>query len=58
MLTPPVVLGDDAVVGPGAVVGPYAAVGRNVTVGAGAVVQRSVIDADTRVGGNATAVEL
>ncbi|MFB6080812.1 MAG: sugar phosphate nucleotidyltransferase [Haloferacaceae archaeon] len=56
-LTPPVVLGPDAVVGPGAVVGPYAAVGRNVTVGTGAVVERSVIDDDARVGRNATAAE-
>ena len=56
-LTPPVVLGPEVVVEPGAVVGPYAAVGRNVTVGAGAVVRRSVIDDDTRIGRNATAVE-
>lgn len=53
----PVVIGPDAVVEPGAVVGPDVAVGPNTTIEAGAVVQQSVIDTDTRVGGNATLVD-
>lgn len=56
-LHPPVVIDEDVVVGPGAVVGPDTAVGRNATVEAGAVVRRSVIDADTRIGANATLVD-
>lgn len=53
----PVAIAPDSEVGPGAVVGPYAALGENVTVGANAVVERSVLDADTRVGANATLVD-
>jgi glucose-1-phosphate thymidylyltransferase len=53
-LQPPVVVGPDSIVGPGAVVGPTVALGRNVTVAAGSVVDRSVVDADTRIGPNAT----
>ncbi|MXR41862.1 NTP transferase domain-containing protein [Halobaculum sp. WSA2] len=53
----PIVVGPDAVVEPGAVVGPDAAVGPNVTVESGAVVRRSVVDTDTRVGANATLVD-
>ncbi|MDG5776133.1 sugar phosphate nucleotidyltransferase [Haloarculaceae archaeon H-GB1-1] len=48
-LQPPVVVGPDCEVSPGAVVGPNVALGRNVTVGANATVERSVLDADTRV---------
>ena len=48
-LQPPVVVGPDCEVGPGAVVGPTTALGRNVTVGANTTVERSVLDADTRV---------
>ncbi|MFB6107506.1 MAG: sugar phosphate nucleotidyltransferase [Haloplanus sp.] len=56
-LRAPVVVGPDAVIAPGAVVGPNAALGRNATVGAGAVVQRSVLDIDARVGPNATLLD-
>lgn len=53
----PVVVGEDAVIGPGAVVGPDTGVGRNVTIGANAVVQRAVLDDDTRVDGNGTLID-
>jgi glucose-1-phosphate thymidylyltransferase len=56
-LRAPVVVGPDTAVGPGAVVGPDSALGRNATVGAGAVVEGSVLDIDTRVGANATVVD-
>jgi len=57
VLRAPVVVGPDAVVGPGAVVGPDSALGQHTTVGAGAVVEGSVLDIDTRVGANATVVD-
>ena len=50
----PVVVGADAEVGAGAVVGPETALGRNTTVGANAAIERSVLDADTRVRTGAT----
>ncbi|MEM4781710.1 MAG: sugar phosphate nucleotidyltransferase [Halalkalicoccus sp.] len=53
----PVVIGADAEIGPGVVLGPYTAVGENVTVESGAVVERSLLDSDTRVGPNATLVD-
>ncbi|WP_226007466.1 sugar phosphate nucleotidyltransferase [Natrinema salinisoli] len=53
----PVVISADCVVGPGSVVGPNAVLGDNVTVGANAIVEHSVIDADTRVGSGATLVD-
>ncbi|GAA0193380.1 sugar phosphate nucleotidyltransferase [Halobaculum roseum] len=53
----PVVIGSDTVIEPGAVVGPDAAIGPNTTIEAGAVVRRSVLDTDTRVGANATLVD-
>lgn len=56
-LRPPVVVGTDAVVGPGAVVGPNVALGRGVRIGACAVVDGAVLDADTRIGPNATLVD-
>ncbi|WP_129112726.1 sugar phosphate nucleotidyltransferase [Halegenticoccus tardaugens] len=56
-LRPPVIVGPDAVVGPTAVAGPNTALGRNATVEAGAVVRDSVVDADARVGPNATLVD-
>jgi NDP-sugar pyrophosphorylase family protein len=56
-LVAPVVVGADAEIGAGAVVGPDTAIGRNVTVGANATVQRSVLDADTRVGPNSTLLD-
>jgi glucose-1-phosphate thymidylyltransferase len=57
VLRAPVVVGPDAVIGPGAVVGPDTALGRHTTVGAGAVVEGSVLDIDTRIGANATVVD-
>ncbi|WP_435320307.1 sugar phosphate nucleotidyltransferase [Haloarchaeobius sp. TZWSO28] len=54
VLRPPVTVSEDVVIGPGTVVGPYTAIGRNCTVDSGAVIERSVIDADTRIGQNAT----
>ncbi|WP_254822916.1 sugar phosphate nucleotidyltransferase [Haloglomus halophilum] len=56
-LRAPLVVGPDCEVGPNAVVGPDSALGRNVTVGANATVERSVLDADTRVGPGSTLVE-
>lgn len=53
----PAVISADCVVGPGAVVGPNVALGENVTVGANAVVEHSVVDADTRVGSGAALVD-
>ena len=57
-LVGPVVVDSDAVVEAGAVVGPYAAVGASATVGAGAVLQDIVVDTDTTIGPNTTAIEL
>ncbi|MGM0387577.1 MAG: sugar phosphate nucleotidyltransferase [Natrinema limicola] len=53
----PVVISTDCVIGPGSVVGPNVALGENVTVGANAVVENSVVDADTRIGANATLID-
>ncbi|RQG89241.1 nucleotidyl transferase [Natrarchaeobius halalkaliphilus] len=53
----PVVVDDNCEIGPGAIVGPYACLGENVTVESGAVVERSVLDTDTRVRTNATVLE-
>lgn len=47
----------DAVVGPGAVLGPNVCLGENATVEANAVVENAVIDADARVGPNATLID-
>ncbi|ELZ11166.1 nucleotidyl transferase [Halovivax asiaticus JCM 14624] len=52
VLRQPVAVDPDCEIGPGAVVGPFVALGENVTVGANAVVERSVLDRDTRVGAN------
>lgn len=57
-LRPPVVVSHDAVVAPNAVIGPHVAVGRNATVAAGAVVERSILDTDSRVGPTATLREV
>ncbi len=57
-LRPPVVVSADAVIEPRAVVGPNVAVGRNATVGAGTVVERTVLDADSRVAPTAALVDL
>lgn len=53
----PVAIAPDCEIGPGAVIGPYTALGENVTVEANAVIQRSVLDSDTRVGANATLID-
>ena len=57
VLQGPVVVSPDCEVGPDAVIGPNAALGRNVTVGANATIQRSVIDADTRVDPGSTLLD-
>ncbi|MFC7076747.1 bifunctional sugar-1-phosphate nucleotidylyltransferase/acetyltransferase [Haloarcula halophila] len=57
VLRGPVVVGPDCEIGPDAVVGPHTAAGANVTIGANAVVQRSVLDADTRVGPGSTLLD-
>jgi len=56
-LRPPVAVGPDCELAPSAVVGPDVALGRNVTVGANATVERSVLDADTRVGAGSTLLD-
>jgi len=53
----PVVIGPDTTIGPQAVIGPDTPIGQNVTVGAGSVIEHSIIDADSRVGPNATLVQ-
>ena len=53
----PVAIDEDAVVGPGAVLGPNVCLGENATVEANAVIENSVIDADARVGPNATLID-
>ncbi|MFC6974533.1 bifunctional sugar-1-phosphate nucleotidylyltransferase/acetyltransferase [Halomicroarcula sp. GCM10025709] len=57
VLQGPVVIGPDCEIGAGAVIGPDTAIGANVTIGANAVVQRSVLDADTRVGPSSTLLD-
>ncbi len=54
----PVAIAPDCEIGPGAVVGPDTALGENVTIGANAVVSHSLLDSDTRVGPNATLVDV
>lgn len=56
-IRPPAVVGPDATVGPMSVVGPTVAIGRNVTVGAGSILERSLLDADARIGPGSTLVE-
>ncbi|WP_137290296.1 sugar phosphate nucleotidyltransferase [Natronorubrum halophilum] len=53
----PIIVEPDCVIGPGAVVGPSVCLGENVTVEANATVRHSVIDADTRIGTNATLID-
>ncbi|AGB17441.1 Nucleoside-diphosphate-sugar pyrophosphorylase family protein [Halovivax ruber XH-70] len=53
VLRQPVAVDPDCEIGPGAVVGPFVALGANVTVAANAVVERCVLDRDTRIGANA-----
>jgi len=57
-LVGPVVVDSDAVVEAGAVVGPYAAIGSSASVGAGSVLRDVVVDTDTTIGPNTTAVEV
>ena len=57
-LVGPVVVDRDSVIEAGAVVGPYAAIGASSTVGAGSVLRDVVIDTDTTVGPNTSAVEV
>ena len=57
-LVGPVVVDTDAVIEAGAVVGPYAAIGASATVGTGSVLQDVVVDTDTTIGPNTTAIEL
>lgn len=56
-LIPPVVVSADCEIGAGSVVGPTVALGNNATVGANVVIERSVLDADTRVGHSSTLVD-
>ena len=56
-LRPPVAVAADTEVGPSSVLGPVVAVGRNATVGANVTVERSLLDADTRLGNGVTLVD-
>jgi len=56
-LVGPVVVDSDAVIEAGAVVGPYAAIGASVTVGSGSVLSDVVVDTDTTIGPNTTALD-
>lgn len=53
-LVPPVAVGPDAVVEPEAAVGPAVSVGRNTTVEAGATLDRTIVEANSRIGRNTT----
>ncbi|ESP86923.1 sugar phosphate nucleotidyltransferase [Candidatus Halobonum tyrrellensis] len=53
VINSPAVVGPDCRIGPGAVVGGGACLGENVHVGANAVLDRSLIDSDTRVSAGA-----
>ena len=57
-LVGPVVVDSDVIIEAGAVVGPYAAIGASSTVGAGSVLRDVVVDTDTTIGPNTTAIEL
>lgn len=56
-LRSPVVVGPDCEIGPGAVVGPNVALGRNCTIGSNATVERTVADADSRIGHGSTIID-
>jgi len=56
-LVGPVVVDSDVVIEAGAVVGPYAAIGASATIGSGSVLRDVVVDTDTVIGPNTTAVE-
>ncbi len=49
-LRPPVVIGNGCEIGPGSVVGPNVALAANTTVGSNATIERTVVDADCRIG--------
>jgi NDP-sugar pyrophosphorylase family protein len=53
-LRSPVVVGPDCELAPGTVVGPNAALRQNVTVGSNVTLERSVVDADGRIGAGST----
>ena len=53
----PVIVDSDVVIEAGAVVGPYAAIGASVTIGPGSVLRDVVIDTDTTIRPNTTAIE-
>ncbi|SDM92844.1 glucose-1-phosphate thymidylyltransferase [Halogranum gelatinilyticum] len=53
----PAIIGPDCVIGPQVVIGPNVSLGRNVTIEAGTVIRDSVIDSDTRIGPNVTAID-
>jgi len=53
----PIAIDQDCVIEPGAVVGPYVCLGENTTVGSNAVVERSVVDTDTRIEAGATVID-
>jgi len=57
-LVGPVVVDSDVIIEAGAVVGPYAAISASSTVGAGSVLRDVVVDTDTTIGPNTTALEL
>ena len=57
-LVGPVVVDSDAVIEAGAVVGPYAAIRESATIGSGSVLNDVVVDTDTTIGPNTTAIEL
>jgi len=57
-LVGPVIVDSDVVIEAGAVVGPYAAIGASVTIGSGSVLRDVVIDTDTTIRPNTTAIEL
>lgn len=57
VLQGPVAVGPDCEIGPQAVIGPDTVLGANVTVGANTVIQRSVLDADTRVNSGSTLLD-
>ena len=57
-IRPPVAVGAHCEIGPGAVVGPNVALAANTTVGANATIERSVVDADSRIGHASTLVDV
>jgi len=56
-IRPPVAVGSNCEIGPGSVVGPNVALAANTTVGANVTLERSVVDADSRIGHASTLVD-